>query len=173
MTRSVEPDCPSLWSFTVDRYARPGVQRSTISLQNHQNADVNFLFYCAWSAVTGRRRLDAEIFADLERRVARWRDQVTRPLRSLRDHIKVDRVLAGLDGAMGVREKILNAEIDSERVAQLVMESAAGSRTDTSEGSQLAVAESNLRAYLAFIDADVDETVENDLQTFLRGVFEH
>jgi len=164
-------ESPSLWTFTLERYSRPGVQRSAISLQDNLGADVNLLFFCLWHAETGRGRLDATDFERVEIRIARWRDEVTLPLRSVRTIIRSDADLAGLRDAMDVRGKILAAEIESERVAQIVVESFARPPLISMDGSAWEIADRNLRSYLAYIDAELDEDTEQHLESFLNGAF--
>lgn len=171
METSTHTDNPStLWAFTLDRYSRPGVQEAVISLQDQYDADVNLLFFCIWYAATGRGRLTEIEFVKIEARIAHWRHEVTVPLRRLRNNIKHDPCLADLSGAMDVRKMILGAEIDSERVAQIAIESVAGPPGSPKESLLGEVAESNLRAYLQFIDADIDESSEGFVESFLSGV---
>ena len=162
---------PSLWSFSVDRYAKPGVQEAAVALQESQGADVNFLFYCVWCAVTGRDLLDVDEFEKAEKLVARWRGEITEPLRMLRNRIKADPELAEPKGAMNVRGKILDAEVESERIAQTMIESTAGPKLNKTQESPATIAESNLKAYLNYINADLDEETKKNLQHLLRGIF--
>ena len=165
-----ENEC-SLWSFSVDRYAKPGVQDAALALQENQGADVNFVFYCAWCAFTGRDTLDVDDFGEAEKLVARWREEITKPLRALRDRVKTDPELAELEGAMDVRGKILSAEVESERIAQIVIESTAGPKSNKAQSSLATIAESNLKAYLTYINADVDEETKKNLEHLLSGIF--
>jgi uncharacterized protein (TIGR02444 family) len=164
-------DSRGLWPFTLDLYARPGIQDAVIPLQENQGADVNVLFYCVWSAVTGRGSLDAGSFDRVESQIARWRQEVTKPLRRVRVHIKTDPILLALEGATDARKKILEAEIESERIAQIAIESTAGQPSDEGSDAPAAIAERNLRAYLRYIDADVNAAAERHLETLLRSAF--
>lgn len=164
-------DNRGLWPFTLELYAKPSVQDAMIALQNNQGADVNVLFYCLWCAATGRGSLDAGGFDKVESRIARWRREVTEPLRRLRVHIKMDPALLALERATDARSKILEAEIESERIAQIAIESTAQQPLDGSSGSPASIAERNLRAYLDYIDADLDTAAETHLETLLRSTF--
>lgn len=164
-------DNRGLWPFTLDLYARPGVQDAVIALQENQGADVNVLFYCTWCAATGRSSLDAASFDKVESRIARWRQEVTKPLRRLRVHIKTHPDLLALQEAAEARSKILEAEIESERIAQIAIESTAEQPLAEGSGALAAAAERNLRAYLTYIDADIDAAAETHLETLLRSAF--
>lgn len=170
-TTLLEDNSPSLWMFTLDRYAEPGVQRAAMALQEKLDADVNLLFYCAWYAASGRGRLDKEEIERAEMQVARWRDEVTVPLRRLRNYIKADPALKSLEGAVEVREKILGAEIESEHVNQILIESMSRPPAYSSDGTQRDTAEHNLRTYLAYIGANLDTEFETHLYAFMSGVF--
>jgi len=160
----------SLWAFTMERYARPGVQHAAITLQEQLGADVNLLFYCAWHAASGQGLLDAADFESVETQIVHWREEITLPLRRLRTIIKNDPNLAGLEDAMDVRGKILGAEIESERVAQIAIESMARPPKAAEESSLKEIAESNLRAYLQYIDDEMNESGECHMTSFLNGV---
>lgn len=164
-------DNRGLWPYTLDLYARPGVQDAVIALQESQGADVNVLFYCVWCAATGRGSLDAGSFDRVESRIARWRREVTKPLRRLRTRIKTDPTLLALEGAADARKRILEAEIESERIAQIAIESTAGQPSDEGSDAPAAIAARNLRAYLDYIDADVNAAAEAHLETVLRSAF--
>jgi uncharacterized protein (TIGR02444 family) len=164
-------DNRALWPFTLDLYARPGVQDAVIALQENQGADVNVLFYCVWSAATSRRSLDAGSFDRVESQIACWRQEVTEPLRRLRARIKADPILLALEGATDARKKVLEAEMESERIAQIAIESTAGQPSDEGSDAPAAIAERNLRAYLRYIDANVNAAAERHLETLLRSAF--
>lgn len=163
-----DPD--SLWSFSLERYSRPSVRGAALSLQDELGVDVNLLFFCVWHAVSGRGRLGAGDFEAIESRVAPWRDGVTLPLRRLRNAIKHDPFLSTFADAMDTRQKILGAEIESERGAQHVIESSSRAPLPSTDGSAKAIAEQNLRAYLGSVNAELDADTTRHLQNFLDGV---
>lgn len=113
------------WDFTLAHYGAEGVSAAVIGLQERRGADVNLLFYCCWCARTGRGPLSLERLREADDAVAAWRDGVTLPLRRVRDAIKGQEALAAMPDAMEMRRKVLAAEVDAERVAQLAMEAVA------------------------------------------------
>ena len=41
------------WRTSLELYAREGVSRALIALQDRRGADVNLLLYCCWTARSG------------------------------------------------------------------------------------------------------------------------
>lgn len=170
-TTPSQDNSPSLWAYSLERYARPGVQEAAIALQDKLGADVNLLFFCTWQAATGRPRLCKADFERIEKRISRWREEVTLPLRRVRNNLKYDAVLAGFEDAQEVRAGVIGAEVESERVAQIVIEASAGPAGRREREPAIAVAKENLGSYLAYIDAQTDADSHRHLQDFLNGVF--
>lgn len=159
-----------LWDFTLAAYRRDGVSPAVIGLQERRGADVNLLFLCCWSGATGR---GASTRADLERAeaaVLAWRENVTRPLRAVRDTIKNHPGVAALPDAMEVRKKVLAAEIDSERVAQLAMQAVAPP-PGSGSGQPLTDAARGLATYAAMLAMETDGEDRGALATLLTGTF--
>lgn len=100
-----------LWQYSVEQYARPGVADACLALQDDHDLDVNILLYAAWLASLGRKP-DAGHIEALARDVDEWREQVIRPLRSLRRQWK------GLSPAAELREQVKNLELEAERLQQ-------------------------------------------------------
>jgi len=71
-----------LWTFSLNTYARPGVEDACLALQA-QGANVCLLLCAAW---LGRRgvRCEAERSRQLQALAEPWHEQVVQPLRQLR-----------------------------------------------------------------------------------------
>jgi len=71
-----------LWTFSLNTYARPGVEDACLALQA-QGANVCLLLCAAW---LGRRgvRCEAERARQLQALAEPWHEQVVQPLRQLR-----------------------------------------------------------------------------------------
>ena len=81
-------DAPSaFWDFSLRFYARPGVAAACLDLQDEAGADVNVVLYLLFLASQGRQLAQTEV-AEIDNLVAVWREQVVRPLRSARRHLK-------------------------------------------------------------------------------------
>jgi uncharacterized protein (TIGR02444 family) len=77
-----------LWEFAVALYAKPGVAKACLALQDKHGADVPLLLAAIWHGRTGRGALSA---ARVERwtTIARtWRTQIVAPLRQARRALK-------------------------------------------------------------------------------------
>jgi uncharacterized protein (TIGR02444 family) len=103
----------TLWDFSVELYAWPGVADDCLRLQDEWGADVCLLLAALWLE---RRRVHAtaERVAQLERLAAPWQAAVTAPLRRLRRAWKAaaedDAKLAEL------RQQLAALELQAERL---------------------------------------------------------
>lgn len=162
---SAFPSCP-FWDFSLALYARPGVAEACLRLQARHGADVNLLFFAAWTAAQGRR-LDDDDVAALRARVAALHDQVVRPLRAARTSLKrmvpeADAALAPMLGAL--RAAIKRSELDAEQAEQILLASAALPDRAVLPGSaREAAAAANLDVYLAALGAVASAADQADL----------
>ncbi|SEQ72975.1 TIGR02444 family protein [Pseudomonas sp. NFACC02] len=100
-----------LWSFTLDFYARPGVEQACLSLQTH-GGNVCALLCGVWLD-----RLDVPFnpqrAQEIRQLTTPWHDQVVGPLRALRTQWKA---AATTDVELGaLRERLKVLELDAER----------------------------------------------------------
>ena len=154
-----------LWRTSLELYAREGMSRALIALQDRRGADVNLLLYCCWTAQSGRGRQSASDLRRAEEAIEGWRDEVTIPLRELRTRIKASPERWALEGASEVRRRVLETEIASERVTQGILERLA-TAPERSEGGR-EDAQASLLAYLETIGVEPDERDRADLDTIL------
>ena len=98
-----------LWDYASTIYALEGVAPACLVLQDRFGVDVNLLLYAAWLAHL-QQRLGATHVEALDAFVSDWRDQVVRPLRTLR------RQLRAVAGAGEFFEAVKALELRSERV---------------------------------------------------------
>jgi uncharacterized protein (TIGR02444 family) len=100
-----------LWSFTLDFYARPGVERACLKLQA-SGANVCQLLCGVWLTQRGIR-CTAERVQEIRQLATPWHDDVVVPLRFLRtrwrEGAKTDAHLSLL------REKVKTLELEAER----------------------------------------------------------
>lgn len=103
----------TLWDFSVELYARPGVADACLRLQDEWGADVCLLLAALWLERRGVRAT-AERVAQLERLAAPWQAAVTAPLRDLRRAWKV----AAQDDAelAALRRQLAALELQAERL---------------------------------------------------------
>jgi uncharacterized protein (TIGR02444 family) len=123
------------WDYSVALYRQPEVEAACLELQRCHGLDVNLVLLCCWQGSLGGR-LDAETWRQLRALVGGWQAEVIRPLRALRQRLKVQLAepepgsipagWAALAGAL--RERVLALEIDGERLAQLALTRAVAGR---------------------------------------------
>jgi uncharacterized protein (TIGR02444 family) len=78
----------SCWDFVVELYAKPGVSRACLELQDQLGVDVSFLLTILFYARHRSIDFSTEKIASLDRGISAWRDQVLIPLRRLRRNVK-------------------------------------------------------------------------------------
>ena len=115
----------SLWEFSLDFYGREGVPAACIALQDAHGADVDVVLFALWCASRGRR-LDASGVAAIDAAVAPWRQSVVQPVRQARRALKpAPSHPFDPSAALALRERLLSAEIEAERLQQGAMEALA------------------------------------------------
>ena len=153
------------WRSSLELYAREGMSRALLALQDRRGADVNLLLYCCWMALSGRGRLSASDLRRADAAIAAWREEVTLPLRDVRRRIKASPERWSLEGASDVRRRVLETEIASERVTQGILESIEISPGRSDEGEEDARA--SLLAYFEVIGVEPDELDRAEIDTIL------
>ncbi|HYH18416.1 MAG TPA: TIGR02444 family protein [Azospirillum sp.] len=138
MTRDKGPDDP-FWSFSLATYARPGVDRACLDLQDRLGMDVNLVLFALWAGAGCGVRLDPAEMRRLADAVAAWRQDVVVPLRGVR------RTLKGMPGMEPFRLRIKAAELESERLQQITLRTLSGLQPGVGDRD---AAEANLRLLL-------------------------
>jgi uncharacterized protein (TIGR02444 family) len=145
MTASVSSGSP-FWRFSLRFYRQREVADACITLQEEVGIDVNLLLFLLWHA-TQKRALSAPEVADLERRVAPWRNMTVIPLRTVRRALKSPPALVPGAAAELFRTKIKAVELEAERLQQEAMHDLPLLGKDAS--SLEAAARANIAAYAA------------------------
>ncbi|MFJ4144470.1 TIGR02444 family protein [Pseudomonas sp. NPDC089734] len=100
-----------LWSFTLDFYARPGVEEACLRLQT-DGANVCMVLCGVWLGKRGVK-CNAKRLQEIEQLATPWHDEVVRPLRELRTQW---RPAAQADAALGLlRESVKALELEAEQ----------------------------------------------------------
>lgn len=81
----LEAEC---WAFALSIYARPGVAEACLALQNDAGVDVMLLLTVTFAAVKQRVLLAPDDIRALDEACRPWRDQIVRPLRTIRSGLK-------------------------------------------------------------------------------------
>ena len=102
------------WRYSLKTYGKPGVQAAALALQDGFDLDVNLLLFCCWAGACGHRLSEREI-ESLEAACASWREEVVRPLRRARRHLKPLETEADV---ADLRAAIKKSELEAERLQQ-------------------------------------------------------
>ncbi len=118
-------DAEAFWAFSREFYARDGVAPSCITLQDVYGADVDVILFTLWCASRGCRIELSELEA-VDAAVASWRVSVVQPIRSARRALKPAPAPPFHPGAAAaLRERLLSAELEAERLQQAAMQALA------------------------------------------------
>ena len=128
----------SLWRFSLAFYARPGVAKALIALQDRAGCDVNVILFALWRGLAHGHRLEhAELMA-AEAAVAPLRRAVIEPLRWLRRGLKAD----SDPDIQALRRRVTALELAAERRAQFRLAATVG--LPDADDDRGAAAEANL-----------------------------
>ncbi len=108
------------WRFSLGFYRRPKVADACIALQEEAGVDVNLLLFLLWHAVQARSLSPAEV-ADLEDKIAPWREAAVVPLRAVRRALKAPAALIAPAAAEAFRTRVKAVELEAERLQQEAM----------------------------------------------------
>ena len=152
-----------LWTFSLAVYDQPGVATACLGLQDRHGLDVNLLLYCCWAGVRGQT-LNASKLRKLEDAIESWSREVVHPLRAVRRRLKTERD----DEAQDLRAKVLQLEIEAERLEQVRLLSALPLAAGDPEPR---LAGANLRAYVVSRKVEASESEIAELATLLGASF--
>lgn len=100
----------ALWTFTLDFYARPGVEQACLTLQS-RGANVCALLCGVWLAQRGVECSDQRV-QEIGQLATPWHADVVTPLRELRTRWK--KQSAGDEQWEGLREQLKGLELEAE-----------------------------------------------------------
>ena len=101
----------SLWGWSLEAYARPGVPEACLQLQDEHGQNTSVLLWAVWAEGADPATLQAAAAAGRT-----WDAAVLQPIRAVRRTLKTP-FAAVDDGAReGLREDVKDAELRAERV---------------------------------------------------------
>lgn len=122
-----EPFDHPLWRFSLRVYAAPGVEEACLRLQDRYGANVNLILFCCWFGHAGYGEIGSARLSEVLAPVRQWHDKAVAPLRALRRTLKKDPLPLSNNAVEPIRQKILDAELSTERALQaLLFECVAG-----------------------------------------------
>ena len=140
------------WDFSIAVYGTKGVQDECLALQDRFGLDVNLVLLCAYlGAVHGVALTEGDVVS-ARQEVGPWQEQIVRPLRAARQTLKTIALqnAEATNAAAQLRTQVKTAELESERIEQMMLERWAEARLAAWPRGQVreAVA-ANLRILLA------------------------
>jgi uncharacterized protein (TIGR02444 family) len=104
------------WAFALAIYARPGVAEACLTLQNEAGVDVMLLLTATFAAVKHRVLLTAHEIRALDEACRPWREQIVRPLRTIRSGLKTGPQPAPSNATEPFRSQIKALELAAEKL---------------------------------------------------------
>jgi uncharacterized protein (TIGR02444 family) len=137
------------WTFSLKVYAIDGVAAECLAVQDANGVDVNLLLFAAWLGALHHRSLTEGDIGAMRCAAAGWHDRVVRPLRKIRQDVKVAEQMQ-FDAVQTLRKDIAAVELKAEQVEQALLFSWAEQKLDSlalSGDATRANVKSLLRAY--------------------------
>lgn len=104
------------WRFSLAVYGQHEVANECLQLQQALGIDINLLLFCAWLGARDVSLSKATIEA-ASSSVAVWHENVVRPLRGVRQKIK----LLNRNDFEGFRAKVKGMELEAEQIEQAIL----------------------------------------------------
>lgn len=101
----------SLWGWTLEAYARPGVAETCLELQDDHGQNTSFLLWAVWAEGADDETLQAAALAGRT-----WDDEVLKPIRAVRRTLKTAFPKVDDGAREALREDVKAAELRAERV---------------------------------------------------------
>lgn len=101
----------SLWDWTLEAYARPGVPEACLALQDDHDLNISFLLWAVWA-----EGADAAVLAQAANVGKVWDSRVLKPVREVRRTLKLAFPAVDDSAREGLREDVKSVELRAERV---------------------------------------------------------
>jgi uncharacterized protein (TIGR02444 family) len=143
----------AFWSYSLATYARDEVEDLCLRLQDDHGFDVNVLLICLWVAETDRAVVRSSEIAALRAATAPWMADIVEPLRRIRRRLK-DPLPYQLttDVSEPCRSIVKTAELEGERIEQLLLVRTLRPDRPAEKGSAKEAAVESLAAYATLLD---------------------
>ena len=117
------------WNFSIAVYGASAIQDECLNLQDQFGLDVNLILLCAFLGAVHGVTLTSDDIASVRQEVGQWHEQIVRPLRAARRHLKTINLQdADTASAAELRRQVKTAELESERIEQMILEQWADAR---------------------------------------------
>lgn len=142
------------WDWSLSVYARPGVEKLLLSLQDSHGLDINMLLWSLWCA--DRFEPPPEIVVRKAADMMRiWSSDVTAPLRGVRRALKQPPPRAPALEAASLRDRLKDVELSAEKIGQAMLEAFANATLPPAADriGVVSKARRTLAAYVRLTDA--------------------
>ncbi len=137
----------AFWRFSVELYAKPGVEPALLMLQDVDGLEVNLVLFCLFAGARGQRFDEATIIA-MRERARIWGQGVVGPLRAARRSLKPLVPQSAVAGPL--RAEVKRLELMAEQAMQATLADLLGDDLPAGQGAAgRGLAEANLVAYVA------------------------
>lgn len=110
-----------LWNFALTLYGAPGVGDACLNLQDESGVDVPVLLFALWLASNSVELTENEL-RRIDGLIEAWREEVVRPLRTIRRRLKEGPHPAPSTDTDALRNGIKAAELNSEKIELSLLE---------------------------------------------------
>jgi uncharacterized protein (TIGR02444 family) len=161
----------SFWNFSLAVYSASTVQDECLHLQDQFGLDVNLVLFCAFFGAVHCIALTSDDISTARQEVQEWHEEIVRPLRAARRSLKT--IDLGPDAqtgnaAMNLRTQVKAAELEAERVEQMILEQWAKARlADRPRGNSRDAALANLQVLITVYGIGPDRLVSADAMMHL------
>ena len=107
----------SLWGWTLEAYARPGVPEICLELQDAHGQNTSYLLWAVWAEGADPATLQSAAKAGRA-----WHEAVLKPIRAVRRTLKTPFEAIDDGARLGLREDVKAAELRAERVLMETLE---------------------------------------------------
>jgi uncharacterized protein (TIGR02444 family) len=107
----------SLWDWTLEAYARPGVPEACLTLQDEHGQNTSLLLWAVWAEMA-----DAQVLVHAADVARRWEVTALVPLRAVRRALKPPLPPVADQAREGLRDDVKAAELRAERVLMETLE---------------------------------------------------
>jgi len=157
-----------LWNFARALYGSKGVGDACLQLQDESGVDVPVLLFALWLAANSVELTEAELVR-IDSLIKGWREEVVRPLRTIRRRLKEGPHPAPSANTDALRNSIKAAELNSEKIELALLE-AEGRSLMTGAENKPDVARRNAIAVIRhYREADLDEPGQQALDAILAA----
>ena len=118
------------WNFSLAVYRASAVQDECLDLQDQFGLDVNLVLLCAFLGAGHGVALTSDDISSARQEVRHWHEQIVCTLRAARRNLKTIELpdAHAAQAAMQLRAQVKVAELESERMEQMMLEQWANAR---------------------------------------------